>query len=314
MDNITVRQEDAGKRLDKYLRDIITDSTRSQIKKKIKGGIILVNDSSVAVHYFLKEGDVISESLTTEGQAPDDGPVPKIPAPQMKIAEDTDDYLIIEKPAGLIVHEAPGDTGQTLVDQVLEKYPAVAKIGEDPMRPGIVHRLDKEVSGLMVVAKTQDMFDHLKTQFKSRKVKKQYIALAYGSPEKDNDEITFNIGRSETAGHKMAAIPVTGSDDRGKRAITEFDVIERLTNYTVLNIKPLTGRTHQIRVHLNAYGLPVVGDLVYHPKKLKVKIYMTRIFLHSHSLGFNDLDGKWLEYSSPLPEELEAILTKLRKA
>jgi len=181
------------------------------------------------------------------------------------------------------------------------------------MRPGIVHRLDKDVSGLLVIAKTQDMFDHLKQQFKSRKTQKEYFALVYGTPQRPEGEITFNIDRSETQGHKMAAVPTSGNGDRGRKAITEFEIIEQLGNYTYLNIKPKTGRTHQIRVHLNAFGLPIVGDSVYRPRKLKVTIVLDRIFLHAHRLAFEDLNGQFQEFDSPLPTKLQEILNTLKK-
>jgi 23S rRNA pseudouridine1911/1915/1917 synthase len=230
--------------------------------------------------------------------------------PRLKIIEDTGHYIVINKPAGLLVHEAPGSQEPTLVDIILKKYPKIAKVGEDPLRPGIVHRLDREVSGLLVIAKTQDMFDHLKKQFKSRQIKKEYTALVYGAPQKPEGEISFNIDRSETIDYKMAAVPT--HEERGRRAITEFEVTEHMGNYTLLKIKPKTGRTHQIRVHLNAYGLPIVGDLVYKPKKLKTKIKMDRIFLNAHYLSFKDLDDKLKEFTISLPANLENILAKLR--
>jgi len=329
MSEYTVTNEQTGQRLDKFLSSQLPDISRSQIQKLIKSGEVLVNQDKPAIHQFLKQDDVININRARPAvgarpannmpaydneTAPGQSNVPaRAVAPELRldIITDNEHCLVINKPAGLLVHEAPGHTEPTLVDLILKKYPKIRKIGEDPMRPGIVHRLDRDVSGLIVITKTQDMFDHLKKQFKSRQVKKEYTALVYGAPQKPEGEISFNIDRSETIDHKMAAVPT--HEERGRKAITEFEVTERLGNYSLLNIKPQTGRTHQIRVHLNAYGLPIVGDLTYKPKKFKTKIKMDRIFLHAHYLGFKDLTDKWIEFTSPLPDELNNILTKLKK-
>ena len=316
MTKLTVTNEFHGQRLDKYLSAQNPEQSRAQLQKKIKQGVVSVNGKKTTVHHFLKEGDQITlQQLKTEPATNEDskGASQKVPTYKLDIVADTDDYLVINKQAGLLVHEAPGEHGKTVVDLVLEKYPDVRKIGEDPMRPGIVHRLDKDVSGLLVVAKTQDMFDHLKQQFKSRKTQKEYFALVYGAPLKPEGEITFNIDRSETQGHKMAAVPMSGNGDRGRKAITEFEIIEQLGKYTYLNVRPRTGRTHQIRVHLNAFGLPIVGDAVYRPRKLKVKIVLDRVFLHAHRLAFEDLDSQFQKFTTSLPAQLQEILNTLKK-
>lgn len=320
MEKYKITSDNKGQRLDLFLCEKKSDLSRSKIQKRIKAGDILVNNKKTTVHHFLKVNDIITtpEQASVPAMGPRTKPAmgtKKLPTsdnkatPEINVINETNHYLIVNKPAGLLVHEAPGRDEKTMVDIILKKYPAITKIGEDPMRPGLVHRLDKEVSGLLVVAKIQDMFDHLKKQFKSRQIKKEYTALVHGCPEKSEGEITFNIDRSETEGHKMAAVP----DDRGRHAATEFEIIEKLGNYTLLKIKPRTGRTHQIRVHLNAYGLPIVGDLTYRPKKLKAKIKMQRIFLHADFLGFKDLNNKWQEFKLPLPAELQNILDDMKK-
>ncbi len=316
MEHLTVTEEFHGQRLDKFISAHNPEHSRSQLQKMIKHGAVLVNGGKTTAHHFLKEGDnIVIHELKTNPTQKTKKQATSQPAPMFKleIVADTNDYLVINKQAGLLVHEAPGEHGRTVVDLVLEKYPNVRKIGEDPMRPGIVHRLDKDVSGLLVIAKTQDMFDHLKQQFKSRKTQKEYFALVYGAPQRSEGEITFNIDRSETQGHKMAAVPTSGNCDRGRKAITEFEIIEQFGNYTYLNVKPKTGRTHQIRVHLNAFGLPIVGDSVYRPRKLKVTIVLDRVFLHAHRLAFEDLDGQFQEFTSPLPAKLQKILSTLEK-
>ncbi|MCK4554834.1 RNA pseudouridine synthase [Candidatus Parcubacteria bacterium] len=230
---------------------------------------------------------------------------------------ENNNFLVINKPAGLLVHSANHIKEPTLADQLLKKYPELIKIGEDPIRPGIMHRLDKQVSGLMAVAKTQVAFDHLKKQFQDRTIIKIYTALVYGKIEKDEDEINFPIQRS-SKGHKMAALPLTTKGkftEEGRQAITEFEVIKRFINYTLLKVKIKTGRTHQIRVHLAAYGHPVVGDDLYSTKKTKEKnkkLNLGRIFLVANKLSFIDLNGKQKTFKIDLPEELKNFLKKIK--
>jgi 23S rRNA pseudouridine1911/1915/1917 synthase len=316
MAQYNITSEFSGVRLDKFLVTQFPELSRSQIQKMIKSGAVLLNNKPTAVHHFLKAGDMVSISEQTSiisqtHPAVDAFPRQKPPAPE--IIADTPDYLIIDKPAGLLAHEAPGTDEPTLVDWLLEKYPDLKKIGEDPSRPAIVHRLDKEVSGLMVIPKTQAMFDHLKSQFKTRRIKKEYIALIYGKPEKLEGEIDFNIDRS-VKGHKMAAVPHSEDDEltRGRPAVTQFEVLEQYGQYSLLKITPYTGRTHQIRVHLNAYGLPIVGDKIYKPRKLKEKLKINRLFLHAATLGFFDRENNWQEFQAPLPDALQSQLKTLQ--
>lgn len=249
-----------------------------------------------------------------------------------KIIFENDDYLVLNKPAGLISHGGPSITDKTLVDFLKKKYPKIENVGEDPLRPGLVHRLDKEASGLMVVAKNQKTFEYLKKQFKNRRVAKNYIALAHGKISKDEDVITFPIKRSKD-GFKMAALPgysekiaeknKAGNRDRGtlkaqensRESITNFRVLKRFINYTLLDVNIKTGRTHQIRVHLYAYGHPLLGDPLYFTKKYKVKnekVGLGRLFLVSKKLSFKDINGEKQTFEIELPEELENFLTKTK--
>ncbi len=313
---MTVPASGRNQRLDKFLARSL-NMPRSQIQKRIKSSAVLVNGQQPTVHQFLKEGDVITFKENKSAPAQVSAPAmerhkktAQAETPALGIIAQTADYLVVNKPAGLLVHPVPEKKEMALTDLLLEKYPEIKKVGEDPVRPGIVHRLDREVSGVLAVAKNQSMFNHLKDQFKSRKTKKEYIALVYGAPQKPDGEIRFNIDRSDTVDHKMAAVPE--HEDRGRAAITHFELLEKLGNYSLLRLMPATGRTHQIRVHLNAYGLPIVGDTIYKPKKLKQKIKLDRIFLHATTLGFYDLSGKWQEYEAPLPPALQSILENLK--
>jgi 23S rRNA pseudouridine1911/1915/1917 synthase len=249
---------------------------------------------------------------------------------EIEIIYEDNDVLVINKPAGLIVHQSNNTKEKTLADFLVEARPEIAHVGEDSRRPGIVHRLDREASGLMVVAKNNKSFSNLKEQFKSRRTKKQYLALAYGKIIADDGLINFPIVRAKV-GHKMAAIPlnmrgnkdVLSNRDRGnikarfksREAITNFEVIKRWPHFTLLKIKIKTGRTHQIRVHLSAYGHPLLGDNLYSTSKTKIKnqkINLGRIFLLAQKLSFISLNGEKKEFKIETPKELKAFLDKLK--
>jgi 23S rRNA pseudouridine1911/1915/1917 synthase len=224
-----------------------------------------------------------------------------------KIIKKTTTYLVIEKPSGLLVHPtSPKAKEESLLTWLGKKFPETKKIG-DPERPGLVHRLDKDVSGLMVIPRTEEMYEHLKTQFQEHTVEKHYTALVHGKVGKDTGEITFKIARSNSRA-RMAARP---DDEEGREAHTEFETLKRLVGSSLLDVRIHTGRTHQIRAHMFGYGHPVVGDTLYRHKNTKLKRTPDRIFLHSTKLAFTDLKGKRVEFDSPLPESLENFLTTL---
>ena len=245
-----------------------------------------------------------------------------------EIISETKDYLVINKPAGLAVHAGGNLKEATLVDWLIAHYPKIKKIGDDPIRPGLVHRLDKDVSGLMVIAKNQKSFLNLKEQFKDREVNKEYLALVHGKLSRDEGSIDFPITRSQ-AGYKMAALPANTTDllrrrhprgrDQGnieswlksRLALTEYTVLKRFINYTFLRVKIKTGRTHQIRVHLFALGHPLVGDDLYHTKKSKEKnkkLNIGRVFLVADHLTFSDLNGEKQDFKIDLPPALVAAM------
>lgn len=295
---ITVRDEDKGKRLDVFLTEKFPEVSRSQWQKKIKGGAILVNGEKPSVHQFLKAGDGIGEVKKAAEKKE------KIKYPKYKLLEETKDYLIVEKPPGLLTHKVNGQLG--LADQIVKDYPEIKKIGEAD-RAGIVHRLDRDASGLLVVARTPQFFEHIKKQFADRNVKKIYLALSYGEIPKDEEDLNFVIARGSEG--RMAARP---SEEEGKEARTHIKILERFKNYTYLEAQIFTGRTHQIRAHLLAYGYGIVGDRMYMSRRQKIKNPgCERLFLHSHILGFENMDGKYVEYKSNLPKELKDVLKKL---
>ncbi len=298
---ITTKQ--AGERLDKFLAEEIKEITRNQLQKLIKSGQFLVNNKEASVHYKLKDGDIVDmlEAKVDNSVLPDLASF---------VVGENDEYLIINKPAGVIVHGGLGIKEKTLADSLLKLYPEIAQVGEDEVRPGIVHRLDKEASGLMVVAKTSKSYDNLKKQFQNRTILKEYTALVYGVLEKAEDKINFPIKRS-SKGHKMAALPDNENIEDAREAITDFKTAKKLINFTLLNVTIKTGRTHQIRAHMAAYGHPIVGDNIYSTKKTREqnkKNDLGRVFLVASRLSFYDLAGNEQTFTVDLPKDLEDFL------
>lgn len=233
-----------------------------------------------------------------------------------RIIFENDDILVINKPAGLMVHGDGKNTVPTLADWILAHYPALAEVGEPQldahgkpiMRPGIVHRLDRETSGVLVVAKTQEAFSYLKDQFKNRTIQKTYCALVYGVVQKEEGTITAPIGRSRVSGRWTAVRP----GDKTREALTEYRVLERYREYTALTITPRTGRTHQIRVHLKSIGHPVVCDTLYAQKRLCPVTGLSRLALHAEKLHLILPSGEECTFTAPLPQDFSGALEALR--
>ncbi|HCC50214.1 MAG: hypothetical protein A2445_05705 [Candidatus Jacksonbacteria bacterium RIFOXYC2_FULL_44_29] len=232
------------------------------------------------------------------------------------IAEEPE-YLIINKPAGLLVHPTQAGGEVTLIDWLIEHYPEVKKVGDEPqLRPGIVHRLDRAVSGVMVIARTGEMFNWLKQQFVDRKVLKEYLALVYDPIKRSEGEISLPIQKGKV---KTKVMP-RGSENeatRIKTAVTFFEVFQLFQHYTLLKVRINTGRTHQIRAHLSFYGHSVVGDRKYcHPRYINRTAFtkfikFDRVFLHASTIGFFDCTSKWRQYQADLPAELTDFLKTL---
>ncbi len=305
MKTFLVTAEQSGIRLDVALAAHL-EASRARIQKLIKAGEVTVNGKSVTAHAMLHEGESVAFS--------------PLPSMRKKAAEtvdipvifENDDLVVINKPAGIIVHPMNAtDRRTSVIGSLLVARPEIKKVGDAAarkLRPGIVHRLDKAVSGVMVVAKTQKMFDELKRQFAEREVDKQYAALVYGKIAKDHDSILFKIARSKTLG-RMVSRP---EGQEGKDAHTDYDVVDRFKTATLVDVTIHTGRTHQIRTHFKAIGHPVVGDVLYHTRLVHIKpLEMDRLFLHAKKLSIRMLDGKRKTFSSPLPKDLKAILTTL---
>ncbi len=234
----------------------------------------------------------------------------------VQIIYEDSEVLVINKPSGLMVHGDGKSEELTLADWIAEKYPALIGVGEPQLdqkgnpilRPGIVHRLDRETSGVMVVAKTQESFLHLKKAFQNHEVQKEYLALVHGVVAKEEGVISAPIGRSRVSGRWSAVRP----GPKTREALTEYQVIERLNNYSLLSVRPQTGRTHQIRVHLKSIGHAVVCDKLYAAKLLCPVVTLSRLALHAHSLTLPLLGGTQT-FEAPLPEDMQGALDALRK-
>ena len=225
-----------------------------------------------------------------------------------KVIYQDPDVLVIEKPAGLLVHAAVGKDEITLADLLLKDFPELKGVGEKPERPGIIHRLDRDVSGLMVVARNQVAYDFLKKQFQERTMKKEYIALVHGHMPRPYDTIKLKIARSREKA-RMVARP---EGQEGREAVTHYEVIDTFRNYDLVRVGLETGRTHQIRVHFHALGHPLVGDHMYTIKRVKQK-EIGRVFLHAAKLTLTLPSGEVKSFESPLPEELASLLPTLAR-
>jgi 23S rRNA pseudouridine1911/1915/1917 synthase len=285
----------SGSRLDKYVVQQCPDLSRTQVQKLIAGSHILVNGASAKASQKLVTGDKVSIRVPP---APSSSLTPEN-IPLIIVYEDSD-LLVIDKPAGLTVHPAPGHYTGTLVNAVLAHSPDIT--GGAAARPGVVHRLDKDTSGLIIIAKNERAHMKLAAQFKDRQVNKTYVTLVQGRLTPEEGLIEANIGRSPHDRRRMAVIA------RGRTASTFYKVIRYIHNYTLLEVRPKTGRTHQIRVHLAAIGFPVVGDATYGVKSL----WLDRQFLHARKLGFKlPSTGEYREFESALPPDLAQTLQKL---
>jgi 23S rRNA pseudouridine1911/1915/1917 synthase len=287
----------SGVRLDRFVAEKCPGLSRTHASKLISDGLVTVSGLAAKPSLKLSAGDAVHVIVPPESPshlAPEDMP--------LRIVYEDADLLVVDKPAGMTVHPAPGHPSHTLANAVLAHLPALAE-SEDSLRPGIVHRLDKDTSGLVVVARNRAAQADLSAQFKSRTVKKAYLVLVKGRLTPERGIIEADIGRDPRHRQRMAVV------SRGREARTGYRVLRYVGGYSLLEITPETGRTHQIRVHLAAIGFPVVGDTIYGVRSE----HLDRQFLHAARLGFRlPSTGEWAEFESPLPEDLERALKEIR--
>lgn len=314
MNSFKISSEEEGKRLDNAIFDNLGDVTRSQIKKWIDSGCVRVNSGVKKASYRVKAGERIEifppepKALETIAQ--------KI---ELNVLYEDSDVIVMDKPAGMVVHPAAGNPDGTLVNALLHHCKDLSGIG-GVMRPGIVHRLDKGTSGVIVAAKNDRAHLSLATQFKERRTKKIYYALVYGVPKSKRGRFEMKIGRHPKERKKMSTIARDG-----REAVTEWEVVETFGKYLALmRINLLTGRTHQIRVHFSANGMPIVGDELYGGKRVIKRLSeggltdivkdVSRPLLHAASIEFtHPKSGKKMKVEAELPEDFQCVLGALRE-
>ena len=304
MDEIFVMDagaEDAGKRLDAYLASRLEGLTRSWLQKLIESGnVTLEGCEKTAKNYRIKEGDRVRVQLPEpEILRVDPENIP------LDIVYEDDDLLVVNKPRGMVVHPAAGNFTGTLVNAVMYHCRGQLSSINGVVRPGIVHRIDKDTSGLLVVAKTDSAHKGLAEQFAVHSIKRAYRAVVYNNITQDSGRIDAPIGRSSRDRMKMAVT----AEDRGRRAVTNYRVLERTGKFTYIECRLETGRTHQIRVHMSHQGHPLLGDQVYGPRK-GLKGIDGQV-LHAKELGFvHPATGKYVEFDSPLPDYFTQAMKK----
>ena len=298
MKEYIVSQEEKGKRLDTYIPSVDTDITRTSAQRLIEDGNILVNGKNAKVSYKIQENDKISVEIPEPKQI--ELKAQNIP---IEIIYEDSDIIVVNKPKGMVVHPANGNPDGTLVNAIMAICKdSLSGIGGE-IRPGIVHRIDKDTSGLLIVAKNDNAHVKMSEQIKNHEVKKTYIALVRGVFKENEATIDMPIGRSPSDRKKMAV------NKNGKNAITHIKVLKRFDKYTLLKVNIETGRTHQIRVHLSHIGYPIVGDYTYSNGKNEFGVEGQ--MLHAKELEFkHPITGKILHLEAKLPDYFEEVLQK----
>jgi 23S rRNA pseudouridine1911/1915/1917 synthase len=318
-----VKPRTDGKRIDAYLASRFTNYSRRVIQKVIDAEAVVVNGRPVKASYRVRAGDVISVRLP---ELPETAPVPEeIP---IEVLYDDEVLTVVNKPPGMVTHPARGNWRGTLVNALQFHFDTLSTLAGEH-RPGIVHRLDRDTSGLLVVVKDVRIHARLAAQFERRQVEKEYLAVVHGVPERDCDYIERAIGFHPTSREKMA---IRAPEDGGKEAVTFYQVLERFANFALVRCRPLTGRTHQIRIHLTHIGHPIVADKLYSgrdritladvvpPERRRVltadeseTTLIDRQALHAHRLRFeHPQTGRELEVTAPLPADMQRVLEALR--
>ena len=303
MDELITVEDEAGERIDKFLSDELSDRSRSFLQKLIKEQYVKVNDKPVKASYRLILGDTVSISFP-EPEKPDIA-AEDIP---LDILYEDNDIIIINKPKQMVVHPAPGHYSGTLVNALLYHCQGNLSGINGSLRPGIVHRIDMDTTGSLVVCKNDTAHQSLSAQLKEHSIQRVYEAIVHGILKEDTGCIDAPIGRHPTERKKMST-----QTRNGREALTHYRVLERLGAFTHIQCRLETGRTHQIRVHMASIGHPLLGDTVYGPKKCPFPKLIGQT-LHADTLGFiHPGTGEYMEFHAPLPEYFTGLLDRLRK-
>lgn len=298
---IGIEKEDAGSRIDVFIAENVEELTRSAVQRMIESGHVRLNGGQAKANYKLRAKDVIDieipEAKTVE-IIPEDIP--------LDILYEDADVIVVNKPQGMVVHPAPGHTTGTLVNGLMYHCGDSLSGINGEKRPGIVHRIDKDTSGVLMVAKNDAAHQALAAQLAEHSITRRYSAIVFNGFQEDSGTVDQPIGRNPLDRKKMAV-----TQKHSRRAVTHYRVLERLGNFTLIEAQLETGRTHQIRVHLTYIGHPLLGDLVYGPKKQPIRLEGQA--LHARVLGFiHPTKGEYMEFEAPLPESFEKILQRLR--
>lgn len=298
----TVEPESHGQRVDSYLSSQIDTLTRSALSKMIEQGFVFVNDKVIGKSYKVKTSDkiklIVNEPVALDVQPEDI---------KLDIVFEDDDLLVVNKPKGMVVHPAAGNYEHTLVNALMYHCKDSLSGINGVLRPGIVHRIDKNTSGLLIVAKNDFAHNGLASQIKEHSFTREYVAVVYGNIKEDAGTVDKPIGRHKTDRKRYCV-----TDRNSKNAVTHYNVLERYSGFTYIKCVLETGRTHQIRVHMSYIGHPIAGDDVYGPKKVIKEL--NGQCLHAQKIGFvHPRTNEYLEFSSDVPCEFKAFLNKLRK-
>ncbi|MBJ8026701.1 RluA family pseudouridine synthase [Bacillus cereus group sp. N21] len=296
---VTVTEEQKSERIDKFLAGVNNEWSRSQVQQWIKDGVVTVNGNDIKGNYKVKVNDEIAVAI------PDPEELDILPEDMnLEIYYEDADVLVVNKPRGMVVHPAPGHTSGTLVNGLMHHCTDLSGIN-GVMRPGIVHRIDKDTSGLLMVAKNDMAHESLVNQLVAKTVTRRYKAIVHGVIPHDKGTIDAPIGRDKKDRQSMTV------DENGKHAVTHFQVLERFKDFTLVECRLETGRTHQIRVHMKYIGYPLAGDPKYGPKKT---LDINGQALHAGILGFDHpRTGEYIEFEAPVPAVFEEVLNVLRK-
>ncbi len=308
-EEFTINEAENGQRLDVWCVSKLPQLSRTALQKAIKAGYIRINSEVVKPRQAIRTNDAITVQLptTTAEAAPQE-------TMEIPIIFEDPDVVVINKPPGVIAHTGVGTSNNTVSDWFVTTYPESAQVGESSTeRAGIVHRLDKDTSGVMILAKNQQAYDHLKERFQKRRVKKEYLALVFNSPTDAQGRIVQAMNRSKRNPMRRTI------DPEGKQAITEwtkeqvFDDLRDRRVYALLRVRPLTGRMHQIRVHLHHLGFPIVGDALYTFKRQSPPQGVARQLLHAQKLSLELPTGEHKTFTAPLPDDFANVLEPMQK-